>query len=158
MQFNGAAGANNQYSPDALTLLDDSCEDIFFYHPSNAGLSAGMYYENDTYGYKVVFLGCGLEAIIDLMQSNNGPETRIQFMENVIDYFNVNPLGIDDDSDENNIAKNFQLKQNYPNPFNPETTIEYILPKATNVELTIYNSMGQAFRECKCQNCQQFWQ
>jgi len=40
----------------------------------------------------------------------------------------------------------FQLKQNYPNPFNPKTVIAYRLPKADDVELTIYNSMGQKIK------------
>ncbi|MCK5077876.1 MAG: T9SS type A sorting domain-containing protein, partial [Calditrichia bacterium] len=34
----------------------------------------------------------------------------------------------------------------YPNPFNPETTISYLIPKVTNVELSIYNSLGQRIR------------
>ena len=37
----------------------------------------------------------------------------------------------------------FSLKQNYPNPFNPSTTIEYTIPKAGNVKLKIYNSLGE---------------
>lgn len=37
----------------------------------------------------------------------------------------------------------FELKQNYPNPFNPITSIEYSVPKAGMVKLTIYNVMGQ---------------
>ncbi|MCK4894817.1 MAG: T9SS type A sorting domain-containing protein, partial [Calditrichia bacterium] len=37
----------------------------------------------------------------------------------------------------------YELLGNYPNPFNPSTTIEFNLPKASNIRLTIYNMVGQ---------------
>jgi len=37
----------------------------------------------------------------------------------------------------------YELSQNYPNPFNPVTNIEYKLPQAGFVKLTVYNLLGQ---------------
>ncbi len=48
-----------------------------------------------------------------------------------------------DEADTPEIPEQFILHQNYPNPFNPTTTIEYELPAATKVELTVYDLMGR---------------
>ncbi len=37
----------------------------------------------------------------------------------------------------------FSLEQNFPNPFNPTTSVEFNLPKAGYVTLSIYNILGQ---------------
>ena len=42
-----------------------------------------------------------------------------------------------------NVPNAFTLKQNYPNPFNPTTEIEFSLDKMSNVNLTIFNVLGQ---------------
>jgi hypothetical protein len=41
------------------------------------------------------------------------------------------------------VANNFTVGQNYPNPFNPTTSLPISLENAGNVEITIYNELGE---------------
>ncbi|MFH1195028.1 MAG: LamG-like jellyroll fold domain-containing protein [bacterium] len=50
--------------------------------------------------------------------------------------------------DENTtIPKDYVLSQNYPNPFNPTTTIEFAVPKSSNVKLVVYDVLGREVAE-----------
>lgn len=55
-------------------------------------------------------------------------------------YYNESPLGIEDNA---TIASDYKLNQNYPNPFNPVTHISYTVPKSGQVNLTIFNVLGE---------------
>ena len=55
----------------------------------------------------------------------------------------LEPLGINDNKEEQGRPFSYQLSQNYPNPFNPETKIEFAVAKAGFVELTIFNALGE---------------
>ncbi len=44
---------------------------------------------------------------------------------------------------ENEVVEGFELEQNYPNPFNPTTQIDFTIPHQSDVQLTVYNMLGQ---------------
>ncbi len=52
----------------------------------------------------------------------------------------------DIEQDKNILPQQIRLFQNYPNPFNPTTTITYELPRTCEVNVTIYNTLGQKIR------------
>lgn len=76
-----------------------------------------------------------------------GPTNQdISANSEIWNFFKRNPMpdslvGIADHADH--LTKTFRLYQNYPNPFNPVTTIKYSLLKPSQVELKIYNALGQ---------------
>lgn len=45
-----------------------------------------------------------------------------------------------------NTPKEYSLYQNFPNPFNPSTHIDFQLKKQSNVEIRIFNTIGQLVR------------
>jgi photosystem II stability/assembly factor-like uncharacterized protein len=63
--------------------------------------------------------------------------------------FSVGVTGI---GNPDNLPLIYRIEQNYPNPFNPSTQIRYELPKASDVELTIFNVLGQSVRTLVSKN------
>jgi len=44
------------------------------------------------------------------------------------------------------LPNSYSLAQNYPNPFNPQTQVEFTIPRASFVEIHIYNILGKRLR------------
>lgn len=57
-----------------------------------------------------------------------------------------------DVNDNEEIVYEYELKSLYPNPFNPSTTIEFSIPDAGTVSISVYNIIGQKVGEIVNEN------
>jgi hypothetical protein len=68
----------------------------------------------------------------------------------VADFLGVEIFSYDFSTDtqvvDPSLPRSFTLYQNYPNPFNSQTVIAYDLPRTSDIELSIFNSLGQCLK------------
>ncbi len=73
-----------------------------------------------------------------------GGETYAPYFK--IGYVDIKSATDVDDETEIIIPKEYLLAQNSPNPFNPSTKIQFELPRATHIKLTVFNVLGQTVK------------
>jgi hypothetical protein len=107
-----------------------------------SGATGQLLYQN-SYNYSVypITLDIDGDGWIELILSlHDNSTSKAKF---VILSTTSHSVGINNSS---NTITNFNLGQNYPNPFNPTTTIEYSIEKDANVQMEIYNDLGQLMK------------
>ncbi|MBN1482569.1 T9SS C-terminal target domain-containing protein [candidate division KSB1 bacterium] len=129
-------GAGNQNRLRELLPVEPAVQSFFFL-PSRK--SAGIRYADSVSGARLVYVAFGLEGI-------EGPKetSAAELLSQSIQWFKQ----IDTNSQENSstLPTDFIIEQNYPNPFNPATTIRFYNPERNQVQVDIYNALGQRVR------------
>lgn len=133
--------------------LDSGIYDVYAWWPSNSSYS---------YNTRFTINAGGNETMIDKTQRINGgqwnflSEARLNSNGTISIKMNSNTTGIvaadafriiyrgPVSSVEDEITtRDFTLYQNYPNPFNAQTTIRFTLNDPSQVQLRIFNSVGE---------------
>ena len=106
--------------------------DVHFHWQVPASVPSNLLYDGD---YVHIYAVIDPNNKITEVHENNNMGWSILEVPGVATSIEKNP--------GNQLPTTVKLYPNYPNPFNPTTTIHYVLPKAENVKLTIYNVLGQ---------------
>lgn len=94
--------------------------------------------------FLIVSFGFPKHYIMKVNLSNGTTDTiRVADISKI--YFELTPIKVDERKIPN-ITGSFKLLPNYPNPFNPTTIIQYDIPKAGKVEISIYDISGRQIR------------
>jgi len=125
-KINTTTGDTTRIGKTGLGILTNSIafdnQGNLFGASGSAGVSNNFISINKTTGASTTIGPIGLKNITGLSYSSPGAAS-------------VNP--------EQVLPVAYTLSQNYPNPFNPSTSIEYSIPMASNVKITIYNILGE---------------
>jgi len=84
-------------------------------------------------------------------QKDNNPDPEND-RDGLVYEATIDPINLRAVTETRSIPNMFSLSQNYPNPFNPETQFRFQLPKATHIQMKIYNINGQEIRRLLSEN------
>ena len=115
---------------------------IYEYDANNYEILATEYNWQDMVGYapftKIEYNNdINGNVLNEIYYSYLGVETWVPYEKNIYTYDGTVAV-----EDEEELPTDFSLEQNYPNPFNPTTTISYNVNKTSNIELNIYDMLG----------------
>lgn len=132
----GVQGNGSPYIEDYPDVIDTSGGSIpilKYNAVSTAGIAYTGNFNNSSSNGQLVYISLPFETI-------NLATDRTKVMTAALKYFGLIPPSSIDDMDFS--PNNFELSQNYPNPFNPSTKINYEISSRENVELKVFDILG----------------
>lgn len=104
--------------------------------PVNEDKPVGWRHSNDSAGF----------VFFDLPLSAMERSSAVAALRKAVDDLTDVATNVNEGPGDIVTPNRYRLYPNYPNPFNPSTNIRFYLPRAGEVTLTVYNTLGQKVR------------
>ncbi|MCF8259491.1 MAG: choice-of-anchor A family protein [Melioribacteraceae bacterium] len=132
---------NNLPATHIYSIRIDESDDLFV-----SSWTMGVFYLPNDNKKAEIWGNLGLGGLgISSLYFDNKTGTLLAGSNDGYLYKNSSPLTDIEDA-INSLPEVFKLDQNYPNPFNPTTTISFSIPESGEVQLVIYNYLGEEIR------------
>jgi|WetSurMetagenome_2_1015567.scaffolds.fasta_scaffold38079_1 5'-nucleotidase / UDP-sugar diphosphatase len=136
-----------RYPHTNLTFKSNVCNWLLLENKTATLTGTGKINNHGNFGFLLVAKDQPDKLRIVIWDKNDGDKIvydnlNPQNIHGAIVMFNRCVLPKEGDEEILTAPVDFALEQNYPNPFNPTTTINYSIPEAGNVEMKVYDVLG----------------
>jgi hypothetical protein len=136
-----------RYPHANLTFKSNVCDWLLLENKTATLTGTGKINNHGNFGFLLVAKDQPDKLRIVIWDKNDGDRIvydnlNPQSIHGAIVMYNRCVLSKEGDEEILTTPVNFALEQNYPNPFNPTTTINYSIPEAGNVELKVFDVLG----------------